>query len=358
AVTVFDLANPSEESGYSNEAAVTTGYYEVDYGDGREPNVFGGVSSGPFAFVQGVRHDWTQGSIRQLTLSPGQEGLIGLNNGDISQATVLSIWIKSAGHEPVQIGLKGAVSGDASVNITTAEGWQNLKIKLSDFSGVSFNNMDRLSVKSLSSSPIVLYLDDIRFTTETLGGNSIEVMAKLVADNTSSTGIDFTNSGSSDYAPARQYLEVKYATSANNWKIWIYTKNDNGIPKYMDGQYNGLMSSNGRNRVPLLWRVYPSVQSGVVPCSSESDVYSGATMTWNFIKDKNDDDWTSANQPGAEYSVTAYGTTEWAHLAAVPPGLGDRDPVNSTFIIYLGGVFKNAAAADYSAAIYFDLTHE
>ncbi|MFA4981577.1 MAG: glucoamylase family protein [Candidatus Omnitrophota bacterium] len=357
-VTVFDLANPSEESGYSDEASVTTGNFEVDYGDGREPNVFGGVSTGPFVFMQGIRHDWTQGSIRELTLDPGQEGLIGLNSGDISQATILSMWIKCAGHEPIQIGLKGAVSGDASVNITTAEGWQNLKIKLSDFSGVSFNNMDRLSIKSLSAAPIVLYLDDIQFTTESLAGNSIDVVTKLIADNSISTGVDFANSGSSDYAAARQYLEVKYATSSNNWKIWIYTKNDNGVPEYMAGQYNGLMSSDGRNRVPLIWRVYPDVQAGGVPCGSESDVYSGGSMTWNFIKDKNDSDWTSANQPGSEYSVTAYGTSEWAHVAAVPPGLGDRDPIDSTFRIYLGGIFKDAAAAEYSAAIYFDLTNE
>jgi hypothetical protein len=358
AVTAFESAAPAEESARSPELALRTGSYELDYGDGRDPNSFGGTSGAQYSFVQGITHNWVFGKVRALTLSPNESGSIGLNNVNLSSATVLSLWIKATSAENIQIGLKGADAGDSQVNVTTATGWQNVRIRLSDFSGVSFNRMDKLYIKSLASSGITVYLDDIEFTTENLGGNSIWVVTKRVSDNANTTGMDFDNN-TSDYAPAKQYIEVKYSSGANNWKIWVYTKNDNGDPAFLGGQFNGLMSSNGRNRVPLLWRVYPSVQAGGVPCRTTADVYNGSTLTWNYVKDKNDSDWASANQPGAEYSVVAFGrSNEWAHLAEVPPGSGTRDPIDSTFRIYLGGIFKDAPVAGYSAKIYFDLTQE
>jgi len=153
---------------------------------------------------------------------------------------------------------------------------------------------------------------------------------------------------------ANQYLQVSYnSPTATNWKIWVYTKNDNGDPQYLGGQYNGLMSSDGRSRVPLVWRVYEVVKSGGVACRTNSDVHSGSTMTWNYLKDKNDSDWATANQPGQEYSVVAFGRLEeWAYIAPVPPGLGDRHPSNNTFYLYLGGEFGAASPGDYSAKIY------
>jgi hypothetical protein len=82
-------------------------------------------------------------------------------------------------------------------------------------------------------------------------------------------------------------------------------------------------------------------------------------MTWNYLKDRNDSDWASSNPTGGEYSVVAFGKkNEWAWLSKVPPGSGDRKPINKTFYIYLGGEFGSAGAGDYSAKIYFDITHE
>jgi hypothetical protein len=189
-------------------------------------------------------------------------------------------------------------------------------------------------------------------------GYSLESVPKFISDNTRATGLTFDGASGSDYAPAGQYVEVKYGTSANNWKIWVYTKNDNGDPEYLDGLFNGLMRSDGRSRIPLIYRVYPGVQQGGIPCSTEADVKTGGNMTWNYIKDKNDSDWAAANPAGSEYSVICYGSSNWAHLADVPPGAGTRDPVDSTFNVYIGGAFKGSNAGTYATTVYFDLTHE
>lgn len=368
-VTSVDIGGTLGESGYSGEIEVTTGDYELDYRDGKEPNAFGGTSSGNFAYTETTRYDWTAGPVREITLSPGEEGWIGLNGVDLSPAARLSIWIKSdAGDEKIEIGLKGAGSPEATVDVTVAGGWQNLLIKLTDFAGLSLGNMEKLYVRSdEATSTVTLYLDDIVLVREAASAHTLEVTPKYVSDNSRSTGISFDNLPDFDYAPAEQYIEVKYGGvgGAIDWKIWIYTKNENGDQEYLEDQFNGLMSSDGRHRIPLLWRVYPDVQEDGVPCRVDSDVYydppdpETGKLSWNYVKDKNDADWASANQPNEEYSVICFGRyNEWAHIAGVPPGLGDRDPSNSTFRVYLGGIFEVASPGEYSTAICFDLTHE
>jgi len=118
------------------------------------------------------------------------------------------------------------------------------------------------------------------------------------------------------------------------------------------------MRSDGKARIPLIWRVYPSVQSGGVACGSNSDVYNG-TLTWNYLLDKNDSNWASSNTTGQEYSVVCYGKySEWAWLSQVPPGSGNRGLTNNKMYIYLGSLLQNASAGDYSTTIYLDITHE
>ncbi|MDD5173757.1 MAG: hypothetical protein PHV48_02890, partial [Candidatus Omnitrophica bacterium] len=289
-----------------------------------------------------------------------ESGWIGLAGIDVSQTNTLSMWIYGTGTEKIEIGLQNAGSDPSTFAVTVSSGWQNLRIKLSDFVGVSPANLDKLSVKNTSSGAITVYLDDISFVNEAAGTVTLDVTAKNVGDNSLSTGMSFDNDNVNSYAPANQYLTVKYnSPNEINWKIWIYTKNDNGDPEYMGGQYNGLMSSDGRSRVALIWRVYNAVQTGGVACRTTPDVYNGANMTWNYVKDRNDSDWSTSNPVGAEYSVVAFGKkNDWAWIAPVPPGLGNRSPSSNTFYVYLGGEFGSAGPGDYSARIYFDITHE
>ncbi|MFA5500699.1 MAG: glucoamylase family protein, partial [Candidatus Omnitrophota bacterium] len=355
-VTAFEEADPAVESPYSGEVFVKTGSYDVDYGDGKDPNAFGGSSSSNYIYILDSRHDWTVGQIRKLTLTTGSTGYISLNGANVSQAASISLWIKGSGGEKIRIGLRDGSSNQSEASVTVAAGWQNLILRLSDFSGVSMSNLDRLYFVSESASQINIYMDSISFVKEAASSYSLSSVAKNVSDNGRSTGLSFSPGPA--YAPAGQYIEIKYGISANNWKIWVYTKNDNGDPAYMNGNFNGLMRSDGRSRIPLIYRLYPTIQAGGVPCSTEADVYTGGNMTWNYIKDKNDSDWATANAPGQEYSVICYGGDTWAHLANVPPSAGTRDPVNSTFLVYIGGEFKTVGAGDYSTTIYFDLTHE
>lgn len=359
-VTAYAERNMTIESNRSTEVLKVTGVYDVDYRDGRDPNSFGGASSSQFTYSIKYRHDWTDGAVRKVTLNPQESGWIGLAGINVRQANSFSIWIYGTGTEKIEVGLQNAGSGPSTFAVTASAGWQNLRIKLSDFSGISPVNLDKLSVKNTSSGAIAVFLDDISFASDAVGTATLDVAAKNVSDNSLSTGMSFANDNVNSYAPANQYLEVKYnSPGANNWKIWIYTKNDNGDSQYLGGQYNGLMSSDGRSRVALVWRVYNAVQQGGIACRTTSDVYSGANMTWNYLKDRNDSDWLASNPTGVEYSVAAFGRkNEWAYIAPVPPGLGNRNPVNNTFYVYLGGGLGSANPGDYSARIYFDITHE
>ena len=271
---------------------------------------------------------------------------------------MLSLWIKGNGQEKIEIGLKSTNGQEVIVATTVSGGWQDLRIPLSQFPGINLSSMDKLFIRSKDSSQITLLVDGIEFVREIPSTFSLEVTPMSVSDNSRSTGINYLNQPNSIYAPAAQYIKIKYGVNAENWKIWIYTKNDRANPAFMGGQFNGLLDVPGKHRIPLLWRVYPSAQTGGVPCSVRSDVYNGANMTWNYVKDKNDSDWNLANTPGAEYSVICYGSYTWAHLANVPPSPNDRDPVSSTFYVYTGGVFEKCIAGEYSTMVYFDLTHE
>jgi hypothetical protein len=360
AVTAYAASDLTTESDRSAAVLKTTGAYDVDYRDGRDPNSFGGISSPQSTYSKEYRHDWSDGAVRKVTLNPQESAWIGLANINVGQANALSIWIRGTGAEKIDVGLQNTGSGASTFAVTASAGWQNLKIKLSDFSGVSPANLDKLSIKNTSSQMVTVFLDDISFVNDSAGTAVLNVAAKNVSDNSLSTGMSFANDNVNSYAPANQYLAVNYdSPGAMNWKIWIYTKNDNGDPQYLGGQYNGLMSSDGRSRVALIWRIYPAVQPGGVACRTTPDVYNGSNMTWNYIKDRNDSDWVTANPAGAEYSVTAFGRkNEWAYIAPVPPGLGNRTPAGNTFYVYLGGEFGSANPGDYSARIYFDITHE
>ncbi|MDD3905131.1 MAG: glucoamylase family protein, partial [Candidatus Omnitrophica bacterium] len=360
-VTAFEETNPTAETAYSTEASKATGAYDLDYGDGTDPNAFGGTSGSQFTYLSMIKHNWLTGYVRKLVLPAGDTATIGLNGADVSQAGVLSLWINSvSGGEKIKIGLSSSSSSVSSVAVTAAAGWQNVKIKLSEFSGLSSNSLSTLYVISDSTSAATLYLDDIQFIKSTTSSATLEVSVKNVSDNSRSSGISFTTSSSNDYAPANQYLEVTCASdSAKNWKVWIYTNNTNGNSTAMNGYYNGLMRSDGKARLPLLWRVYPAVQPSGVVCATSSDVYSGSALTWNYLLDKNDTNWASSNTTGAEYSVVCYGKyNEWAWLSQVPPGSGNRGTVNDKMYIYLGSILAGASAGDYSAAIYLDITHE
>lgn len=392
-VTSFEASNPAQEY-ISDEIVVTTGDYDVDFRDGKEPNAFGGTSSGEFTYSVGIRRNGATGPIRRLDLGSGASGYISLNGKDVSAAARLSIWIKGTGSEKIDVGLRDALSNEFFVtNITTADGWQNLSLNLSEFTGVSLSSLDRLIVRSASASNITLYLDGESFVRDAVSSSALDIVARNISDNSRATGVGFNYQPAYEYAPATQYLEITFnMPSDQTWKIWAYTKNDSAVG-HMLYQFNGLLKTGaaegeaGWARVPIAWRVYPDVQNSGsgIPCFEYSDMYNdidnddlpdeGEDMTWRYLKDRNDQDlpetpgndesWAGSGEypvicAGTSFSVPGYPQFgPYAYLADCPPGSGTRNVWSTKkFYMYIGGMYAGAGAGTYSTTIYLDLTHE
>ena len=185
---------------------------------------------------------------------------------------------------------------------------------------------------------------------------SLSVQTKNVSDNTPSPGgIYFWEvSTGTQLGTAGQYLEVSYESSESLWSIDIYTDNANWKGGYQRG---GLVTADGKQRVPLMWRVYNEVQPGRVAFSTTTD--------WAWLKDKSDMDdpsttqydesWVRAFSTG--YVNICCGGPGYTNLSRYPNDPPDVRPASSPIYVYLGGLFGSAAVGEYSTVISFDLYH-
>ena len=185
---------------------------------------------------------------------------------------------------------------------------------------------------------------------------TLSVQAKNVGDDSDAASIDFgqVTPGTKLVAPG-QYIEIDYESDQSLWFIDVYTDNTN----WSGGGYQrgGLITGDGKQRAPLLWRVYDDVQAGGVPFNTTDD--------WGWLKDKGDVDdpntsqydesWIGAFSGG--YANICYGGPSYTNLSPYPNAPPDVRPGSSPIYVYLGGLFESVGAGEYSTIISFDLYH-
>ncbi len=189
------------------------------------------------------------------------------------------------------------------------------------------------------------------------GQATLSIQARNVSDNSPRDRIDFgqVTPGTQLGTPG-QYIEIGYQSDESLWFIDIYTDNTN----WNGGGYQrgGLVTADGRQRAPLMWRVYDDVQPGGVPFNATDD--------WAWLKDKGDmadldprydESWAGAFDGG--YVNICYGGAGYTNLAPYPNTNPSPDvrSASSPIYVYLGGLFGSAGAGDYSTIISFDLYH-
>jgi len=195
-------------------------------------------------------------------------------------------------------------------------------------------------------------------STMCYGQGTLSVQARNTNDNNSVNRIDFGQvSPGMNLGTPDQYIEIDYQSDESLWFIDIYTDNTN----WNGGGYQrgGLVTADGKQRAPLMWRVYDDVQPGGIPFNTTDD--------WAWLKDKGDLDdpnttqyeesWDRAFSDG--YANICYGGPGYTNMAPYPntnPSPGVRS-ASSPIYVYLGGLFGSAGAGEYSTVISFDLYH-
>lgn len=171
---------------------------------------------------------------------------------------------------------------------------------------------------------------------------SILFTARNVSDNQPTSGISFGNIPSAaTFASAPQYLEVTCGSIALAWGVQIYTDNIG----YGGQQKGGLIGADNSSRVPLLWRVYDSVQNpGIgIPCTNSED--------WGFVKDKNDADM-NGSWPGDGMQIEYRSVVTSNGLGDFPsPGRSGTSPV----YLYFGADFSGVPSQSYSTQIVIEV---
>lgn len=185
---------------------------------------------------------------------------------------------------------------------------------------------------------------------------TLSVQAKNVGDDSDVASIDFgqLTPGTKLGTPG-QYIEIDYESDQSLWFIDVYTDNTN----WSGGGYQrgGLITADGKQRAPLLWRVYDDVQAGGVPFNTTDD--------WAWLKDRGDVDdpntsqydesWIGAFSGG--YANICYGGPSYTNLSPYPNDPPDVRPGSSPIYVYMGGLFESVGAGEYSTIISFDLYH-
>jgi len=194
-------------------------------------------------------------------------------------------------------------------------------------------------------------------STMCYGQTSLSIQARNVNNNGPADRIDFGQlPPDTKLATPGQYIDVNYESDQSLWFIDIYT--DNTGWKGGGYQRGGLVTADGLQRVPLMWRVYDDVQPGGVVFSTTTD--------WAWLKDKSDvadpdpqydESWAIAFSSG--YVNICYGGAGYTNLSPYPNTNPSPDvrPGSSPIYVYLGGLFESAGAGEYSTIISFDLYH-
>lgn len=171
---------------------------------------------------------------------------------------------------------------------------------------------------------------------------SILVTVLNVSNNQPTGAVGFGNvSSAATFAAAPQYLEVTCGSTALAWGVQIYTDNI----AYGGQQKGGLIGDDNSSRVPLLWRVYDSVQNpGIgIPCTNSED--------WGFVKDKNDTDM-NGSWPGDGMQIEYRSIVTSNGLGGFPsPGRSGTSPV----YLYFGADFNGVPSQSYSTQIVIEV---
>jgi PKD repeat protein len=371
-VTAFEQNSSAGESDYSVPTASKTGEWALDYGDGMDPNAFGGTNIANIIYEQGTIPGGAAGYVRKVTL--GGDAQAGLNSANLGQAAMLSMYLKgTTGAETFKIGLKDASGNVFYVDFSNpSTTWTPVNINLTKFEGVSLASLSQLIVTS--TGPATLYLYDIRFKSQAVS-TMLKIEPVNISDQTLSTGVHFTNidpTQVSQYKLADQAIKVTYnppnsGESVAVWKMRLYTDNSDADMQVLPYQRNGLLNQNKKCTVPLKWKAFNDFQGAGAVQFTE-----GSADSWTYLKDKNDLDipgtpqdesWDGANVHNQEYTVVAYGSNNvWESWSQ----LNDNTRCQSPVYVYAGSIFKGtvggqqivAAAGDYNTTICFELYHE
>jgi len=187
------------------------------------------------------------------------------------------------------------------------------------------------------------------------GQTTLSVQARNVSDNSDVLSIDFGQlTPDTKLVTPGQYIEVNYESDQSLWFIDIYTDNTNWSGG--GSQRGGLITTDGKQRAPLMWRVYDDIQ--------QTGVIFSTTTDWAWLKDKGDmadpdpqydEGWARAFNDG--YVNICYGGAGYTNLAPYPNDRPDVRPASSPICVYLGGLFGSTGAGEYSTIISFDLYH-
>lgn len=166
--------NAGPFSAAENEQRVWIGRArDLDWGDGQNPNTFGGSSDGTWGgswrgiwFERQYGWDGKTNWIRHMAGDTDNGCYIGLNGGDVSPYEALTFRLKQEwGANTFLVGLRSTNGVERKVPVTryttVTDSWASVTIPLIDFSGVDFARMDNLSFEFTTAGNI--YVDDIRF---------------------------------------------------------------------------------------------------------------------------------------------------------------------------------------------------
>ncbi|MFA5143181.1 MAG: FG-GAP-like repeat-containing protein [Candidatus Omnitrophota bacterium] len=378
---VRSVKSDNTESANSAEIKIITGTYRLDYGDGHEPNVFGGLTLdnggltiGDTVFVDALRYDGTAGKVRKAILQPGQKNTIALNNSNISDATMISFRVMGEnGGEKFTLRLRDSGNTEAQMTFTVATGgvWQEMHVLLSDFpAAVNLSSIAAVDIVSADTlQPITLYFDEAEFDPVDLTGDKLDIAILDGASGIQATGVDFGQATASQpKVLANQYLQIDYKSSGT-WGIQIYTDNkaDNAYPKYSGtgAQANGLIGvSNSGYRVPMIWQVWDARKgyyNGAETPEFDTTVNDGDRAEFAFVMDKSDPDW-SKDQYVRNYRTLINSNGELGApvpLAYPPPGYWPRTTaVGNAIYVYLAADFSGAPAQEYrTSRLTVDIYH-
>lgn len=379
-VTVFESAAPADESEYSSATAVKIGSYELDYGDGHDPNVFGGNTLdnagsplGDNAYVTMARYNGEVAKVRRTALAANNKNTIGLNNSNISDATIFSFRVRGeAGQERFQVKLTDGSGGQAQVALQSplANTWQEMHLYINDtFSGVNLANVAAIEIIEAAGQAVTLYFDEVEFNTVDLAGDKLDVRMRTGTDDSLAAAIDFGNNpAGASQVMARQYLEIRYTSSAT-WGIQVYTNNKSpdASPRFTGtgGIANGLVGTrNSGYRVPVLWQVWQAKKgyyNGSETPEFDTTVDDGDRAEFAFVIDKGDANWEETgfqrNYRTLFNSAGELGAP--VPLADPPPGYWPRQgTVGNPLYVYLGADFSNVPAQTYTTnKLTLDIYH-
>jgi len=365
------------ESPYSQEIKVALGPYEVDYGDGHDPNVFGGLTLdnsgaplGDNAYMETIRYDGTIGHARRLALDARKKNTINLNNVNINDAGIFSIRFKSdEGGEKFKIRLNSpAGSDDISLESAAPDTWQELHFYLgTDFQHVDLEDVTSLEVISEEArDSIMVYLDEIEFNTVDLEPNRLDVKVRNRQGDALAGGLDFGSSPmGTTYVTAGQYIDIGYAYSGS-WNIQIYFNNkaEDAFPRFMgeinsvDRWANGLIGMvNGGYRVPLKYQVF---QTKMYTNPGDNPPWDDDYQT-AYIVDRSDYDWWGKPEDGygpgnpdpytVGYRVIFNDGAELGYpLDPVNENVHRLGTVGENLYVYVGGDFTDLPGQRYTTS--------